>query len=77
MDRANSHRDITFQDLKRFTVNKNGQICLDGKPIEVQRMTLTKWQAAVGTGTAIVVTVGVLFQIFVNFPWFKELLGIS
>ena len=46
---------MTFPDLGRFTVNEKDQICLDGKPIEVQQVTLTKWQAALGTGAALTV----------------------
>ena len=55
MKQKGDHRPMTFPDLGRFTVNEKDQICLDGKPIEVQQVTLTKWQAALGTGAALTV----------------------
>ena len=55
MDRAKSHRGLTFKDMERLTVNERGQICLDGYPIEVQRMRLTRTQAVVGIVTAVAI----------------------
>ncbi len=39
------HRDITFEDMARLTFDEDDNLCLDGKPIEVKKMTLTKGQA--------------------------------
>ena len=62
-DLPSGHRDITFPDLGRLTVNDKDQICLDGKPIEVQRLTLTKAQARVGIVTSAAVVLQALFDI--------------
>ena len=35
------HRDLTFEDMARLTFDENDNLCLDGKPIEVKKMTLT------------------------------------
>ena len=37
-------RALTFPDLGRLEVDEDGNLCLNGKPLEVKRMTLTKWQ---------------------------------
>ena len=41
-------RDFTFKDMTRLGVDEEGNLCLDGKPIEVRKMALTKWQAILG-----------------------------
>ena len=35
-------REFTFEDMGRLGVDEDGNLCLEGKPIEVKRMTLTK-----------------------------------
>ena len=41
------HRASTFNDLARFTVNEDGAICLDGRPIETKKVVLERWQGRV------------------------------
>ena len=41
------HKHLTFEDTGRFSTDPDGNLCLDGKPIEVKKMTLTKWQTFV------------------------------
>lgn len=52
------HRDLTFPDMARLTFDEHDNLCLDGKPIEVRKMTLTKWQAFLGALGAIGALVG-------------------
>ena len=54
---------MTFPTLERFTVNDKDQICLDGKPIEVQRLRLSKSQAGIGIATSVAVVLQALFYI--------------
>ena len=56
------HRGLTFPDMGRLTVNSKDQICLDGKPVEVQRVALTKWQAFF----AILASIGVITQAVIS-----------
>ena len=49
---------ITFAQMRRFTVNEHGKICLDGHPIETQKVRLTKWQAFFATAAAIGAALG-------------------
>ena len=60
--------DITFEDLGRFTVNDKGQVCLDGKPIEVQRLNLTRWQAFFGIAAAVAVVVQTVVFVWYTLP---------
>ena len=46
-------RDLNYDDIGRLSVDEDSRICLDGKPIEVKNMTLTKWQAIVAVSMAI------------------------
>ncbi len=68
MDRdRESNRNISFKDLGRFTVNDKGQVCLDGKPIEVQRVKLTEWQARIGAAGALAVIAQAVVYILQTF----------
>ena len=49
-------------DLARFTVDEDSNICLDGKPIEVKKMVLTKWQSILGAMVAISTTTWATLQ---------------
>ena len=56
------HRHLTFPDMARLTLNEHGNLCLDGKPIEVKRVTLTKAQAAVALITScVIIAQGVVY----------------
>ena len=52
------HRTFQFLDMSRFTVNDRKQVCLDGHPIETQKVRLTKWQAFFATAAAIGAALG-------------------
>ncbi len=43
-DTPPGHKPFTFEDMGRLTTDRHGNICLDGKPLEVKEMTLTKRQ---------------------------------
>ena len=47
-------KPFTFPDFDRIGTDEDGKICLDRKPIEVKKMTLTRWQAIIGASAAII-----------------------
>ena len=55
---SNNQRELTWGDLQRLTVGGKDRLCLDGRPIEVQKFTLTKWQSFF----AIIASIGVMAQ---------------
>lgn len=61
-------RPATFKDLARLTVNRKGQLCLDGKPIEVRRLALSKWQSFFATAAAMAVIVQAIIDVLDRFP---------
>ena len=57
------HRALTFKDMERLTLDAEHQLCLDGKPIAVRKVTLTRWQARIGIGTSVAIALQALVYI--------------
>ena len=67
-------RPFTFQDMARLGTDEKGNLCLDGKPIEVKKkLTFRWWQTVLAAMTAcgalLSGVASILFWLKVPPPW--------
>ena len=61
--------------MGRLTVNDKGQLCLDGKLIEVQRLALTKWQSVFAMAAAAAVIVQTVVYVWYTVPQVLQMMA--